>query len=131
MLRDAVAEDVEALARLRFDGWQDAHAEVLPAELRRLPTPASFRERLREGLAGMRVAQRGGAAVGFAMLKGDELYQFYVSAEARGSGVAAQLLADALTRLAIAGAATAWLACAIGNDRAARFTRRPAGAAPG
>lgn len=86
MLRDAVAEDVEALARLRFDGWQDAHAEVLPAELRRLPTPASFRERLREGLAGMRVAQRGGAAVGFAMLKGDELYQFYVDRGARQRG---------------------------------------------
>ena len=40
---------------------------------------------------------------------------------ARGSGVAAQLLADAEKRLAGRGVTTAWLACAIGNDRAARF----------
>jgi ribosomal protein S18 acetylase RimI-like enzyme len=55
------------------------------------------------------------------MLKGDELYQLYVSAQARGSGVAAALMADAEARLAEAGVATAWLACAIGNERAARF----------
>jgi ribosomal protein S18 acetylase RimI-like enzyme len=55
------------------------------------------------------------------MLKGDELYQLYVSAHARGSGVAAALIADAEARLSEAGVATAWLACAIGNDRAARF----------
>jgi ribosomal protein S18 acetylase RimI-like enzyme len=55
------------------------------------------------------------------MLKGDELYQLYVSAEARGTGVAAALIADAEARLAAHGVRTAWLACAIGNDRAARF----------
>jgi len=62
-----------------------------------------------------------GAPSGFYMLKGDELYQFYVAREARGSGVAAELLADAEARLADCGVATAWLACAVGNDRAARF----------
>jgi ribosomal protein S18 acetylase RimI-like enzyme len=44
-----------------------------------------------------------------------------VSREARGSGVAAALTADAEARLAERGVETAWLACAIGNDRAARF----------
>jgi GNAT superfamily N-acetyltransferase len=39
----------------------------------------------------------------------------------RGSGIAAALIADAEARLSEAGVATAWLACAIGNDRAARF----------
>jgi GNAT superfamily N-acetyltransferase len=58
------------------------------------------------------------------MLKGDELYQFYVAREARGSGVAAVLLADAEARLAERGVTTAWLACAIGNNRAARFYER-------
>jgi ribosomal protein S18 acetylase RimI-like enzyme len=53
--------------------------------------------------------------------KGDELYQLFVSAPARGSGVAAALIADAEARLAEAGVETAWLACAIGNERAARF----------
>ena len=55
------------------------------------------------------------------MLKDAELYQLFVSAEARGTGVAAALLADAEARLAANGVRTAWLACAIGNDRAARF----------
>jgi ribosomal protein S18 acetylase RimI-like enzyme len=55
------------------------------------------------------------------MLKGDELYQLYVAAQSRGSGVAAALIDDAEAELAKAGVRTAWLACAIGNDRAARF----------
>jgi ribosomal protein S18 acetylase RimI-like enzyme len=39
----------------------------------------------------------------------------------RGSGVAAALVRDAERRLAANGVRTAWLACAIGNDRAGRF----------
>ena len=62
-----------------------------------------------------------GAPAGFYMLKDDELYQFYLAREARGSGIAAALIADAEARLAARGVATAWLACGIGNDRAARF----------
>lgn len=62
-----------------------------------------------------------GGIAGFCTLNGDELYQLFVTASARGSGVAAALVRDAETRLAEAGVETAWLGCAIGNDRAARF----------
>ena len=55
------------------------------------------------------------------MVKDDELYQLFVLADARGTGVAATLLADGETRIASAGFERAWLACAIGNNRAARF----------
>jgi GNAT superfamily N-acetyltransferase len=55
------------------------------------------------------------------MFKCDELYQFYVASEARGTGVAAALMADAEAQLAARGIETAWLACAVGNARAARF----------
>jgi len=55
------------------------------------------------------------------MVKGDELYQLYVAAELRGSGVAAALMADADAQFSAQGVKTAWLACAIGNHRAARF----------
>lgn len=55
------------------------------------------------------------------MIKGDELYQIYVAADSRGSGVAAALIDDAETRLSRNEVRTAWLACAVGNDRAARF----------
>jgi len=45
--------------------------------------------------------------------------------------MAEALVADAEARLSAAGVDTAWLACAIGNERAARFYRkcgwRPAG----
>jgi ribosomal protein S18 acetylase RimI-like enzyme len=73
------------------------------------------------GLSEVRVAGPPGAPLGFCMLKGDELYQIYVAAEARGSDVAAALLADGEARLAARGVPVAWLACAIGNHRAARF----------
>ena len=121
LIRNAGASEVDRLARIWYDSWQDAHARILPAELARVRTIESFRERLRPALDLVRVAELEGEAVGFCMVKDDELYQLFVTAAARGSGVAAALVADAEARLAAAGVATAWLACAIGNERAARF----------
>jgi ribosomal protein S18 acetylase RimI-like enzyme len=120
-IRDAAEAEIAGLARLWYDGWQDAHRAILPAELARLRTLESFAERLGAALRTVRVAAGSGQPAGFAMTKGAELYQLIVSAEARGTGVAAALLEDAEARIAEAGVAVAWLACAIGNDRAARF----------
>jgi GNAT superfamily N-acetyltransferase len=69
----------------------------------------------------VRVVGPVGSPAGFCITRDDELYQLFVAAESRGSGVAAALLADGEARLAECGVATAWLACAIGNERAARF----------
>jgi GNAT superfamily N-acetyltransferase len=77
--------------------------------------------KLRAASSGLRVAEALGAPVGFYFLKGAELYQFYVSSNARGSGIAAVLMADAEAHLREGGVHTAWLACAIGNHRAAKF----------
>lgn len=120
-IRSAEATEIDYLARVWYDGWQDAHARIVPAELTRLRTLESFRERLQAALPNIRVAGPPGAPVGFTIVKDDELYQLFVAAAARGTGVAAQLIADAEAQLAGAGVKTAWLACAIGNDRAARF----------
>ena len=120
-VRPAEPEDVDHLARVWHDGWHDAHARIVPAELTRIRTLESFRPRLLHALADTRVVGPPRAPVGFYIVKGAEVYQLFVSAEARGSGVAAALIADAEARLAAAGVATAWLACAIGNERAARF----------
>jgi len=87
----------------------------------RARTLESFRDRLAAALADTFVIGPPGAPSGFYMLKDDELYQFYVARSARGSGVAAALIGDAEARLAARGVTTAWFACAIGNDRAARF----------
>lgn len=120
-VRAAEERDIDLLARIWYDGWHDAHAEIVPAELKPHRTLESFRDRLRRALPNVRVAGSPGAPAGFSILKGDELYQLYVSAPFRGSGVAATLIDDAEARLAESGVETAWLACAIGNDRAARF----------
>ena len=124
--RDAHPDEIDALASLWFDGWHEAHAALVPAELARERTLDSFRDRLRDGLAATRTIGDRGAPLGFTMLKADELYQFYVARAARGTGIAARLMADAEARLAARGVATAWLACAIGNDRAARFYEKQA-----
>jgi ribosomal protein S18 acetylase RimI-like enzyme len=119
--RDADVGELNALAKLWYDAWRDAHEAIVPAALTDLRTLDSFRKRLDRLVANIRVIGPGGAPLGFCIVKGEELYQLFVSADARGTGVAAALIADAEERLSAGGVETAWLACAIGNDRAARF----------
>ena len=121
VVRPAEDADLERLTSVWHDGWRDAHEEILPPELTRLRTIDSFRDRLRVVLPLVRVIGPAGAPLGFSIVRDDELYQLFVAPQARGTGVAAALMADAETRLAQSGVETAWLACAIGNDRAARF----------
>ena len=120
-VRAADAAEIDRLTSLWHDGWIDAHEQILPAELARLRTPESLRERLREALPSVRVVGPLGSPRGFCIVRDAELYQLFVAAEARGTGAAVALLRDAEARLSEAGVQTAWLACAIGNDRAARF----------
>lgn len=120
-VRDAEIADVPRLARIWYDGWQDAHADILPAEIKRVRTLERFDQHLRKVLGDTRVVGPSGAPIGLCIMKGDELNQLYVATQARGTGAAQELIADAEARLAAKGAPLIWLACAIGNDRAARF----------
>src|SRR5882724_2498113 len=94
-VRSAEAAEIEQLAKIWYDGWQDAHARLLPAELARIRTLESFKARLESSLTKVRVAGPPLDPAGFCTVKGDELYQLYVKGEARGTGVAAALMADA------------------------------------
>jgi ribosomal protein S18 acetylase RimI-like enzyme len=123
-VRAADVAELDHLARLWFDSWHETHAPLVPPKLTRLRTLKCFRERLEAALANIRVAGQLGTPLGFCVLKGEELYQLFVSPEARGSGIAAALIADAEARLAERGVETAWLACAVGNHRAARFYQK-------
>jgi ribosomal protein S18 acetylase RimI-like enzyme len=120
-VRPADSDEIDLLARLWCDGWHETHAPLSPLELICLRSLASFRDRLQAALPNVYVVGPVGAPLGFCSLKGEELYQLFVSPEAHGSGVAAALIADAEARLVKRGVETAWLACAVGNYRAARF----------
>jgi len=120
-VRAAAASEIDALAKLWYDAWQDAHARIVPEKLTRARTLEGFRERLAAMLADTRVAGPVGAPLGFCILRAHELYQLFVAAAARGAGIARALIGDAEDRLAARGVETTWLTCAIGNDRAARF----------
>ena len=120
-VRAAGDSEIDHLARVWFDSWHESHAAIVPPALTRLRTLESFRDRLRAALADIRVVGPFGAPLGFCIVKGAEVYQLFVTAAARGSGAAAALMADAEARLLANGVDTAWLACAIGNARAARF----------
>lgn len=120
-IRNAEISEIAQLARLWHDAWQDGHAAVVPDELKEFRTYENFRSRIEKNLSRLRVAGPVGEPLGFCLIDGDELNQLFVSANARGKGVAAELLADAEKIFSAKGTRIAWLACAIGNDRAARF----------
>ncbi|HEY2676596.1 MAG TPA: GNAT family N-acetyltransferase [Steroidobacteraceae bacterium] len=121
LVRPARPAEIGHLAAVWHDGWHEAHAQIVPAELTQLRTMDSFRIRLLKALSDIRVVGAVDAPVGFCMVKEAELYQLYVSTQSRGSGVAAALIAEGESRLREGGVITAWLACAIGNERAAKF----------
>lgn len=114
-------EDIPAAAALWHEGWTAGHAAIVPEELARLRTRESFAERLARNLPYARVALLDGEIAGFTILHGNEIDQFYVAAAARGSGLALAQMRDAEEQLRAAGHTRAWLACTVGNTRAARF----------
>jgi GNAT superfamily N-acetyltransferase len=129
-IRPAVPGDMAAVADLWHAGWHDGHAGHVPEGLTAARTLAAFHERTPLRVADTAVAVAGdgsedgsedGSVVGFVMVVGDEVEQVFVARAARGTGLAAALLAEAERRVAGAGHATAWLAVVVGNARARRF----------
>jgi ribosomal protein S18 acetylase RimI-like enzyme len=120
-VRPADPAEIDHLAQLWHDAWHGSHAHLAPPQLVRLRTLQSFRDRLAVMLSDICVVGPAGAPLGLCAVRDDELYQLFVSTEAHGSGVAAALITDAEARLAARSVELAWLACAVGNTRAARF----------
>ena len=83
-VRAATEAETGPLSRVWYDGWHDAHAQIVPAELTSLRTLESFAERLHAALSDVRVLGPFGAPTGFCIVKNDELYQLYVSTQSRG-----------------------------------------------
>lgn len=122
--RPALPADLDPLARLWHEGWREAHLAHVPAELTARRTLQSFRARLESFGDDLRTAGPEGAPLGFCAIRADELDQLFVAPEARGTGLAATLLADGEARLAARGVRRPHLLCVIRNTRAARFYER-------
>jgi GNAT superfamily N-acetyltransferase len=123
-VRPAEFSEAVELASLWYDGWNDAHASIVPADLAELRTPDYFDVKMQEGIADVRVVEEIGEPLGFHIVKGDELNQIYVREDVRGTGAAQVLINDAERTIVDNGFSRAWLACGIGNERAARFYKK-------
>ena len=71
-IRELEESDIDEVARLWHDGWRDGHLAIVPADLTRLRTLDSFRERLVALRPTIRVASDSGAIVGFCSVRGSE-----------------------------------------------------------
>lgn len=117
-IEKATTADVAEVAALWHEGWHQGHAAIVPEALVASRQMAEFTARTSAWADRTYVARREGALAGFYMLEDDEIYQFYVASTFQGQGVAAALMASAERALA---GRQAWLACSVGNERAARF----------
>ena len=140
VIRDAVADDAEAVARVHVRSWQAAYEGLIDQEVldglsvteradgwRRIfaePLPTSL---------GTLVAERDGAVVAWASfgsgrdLDGPddaELYGLYADPDAWSTGAGHALLDAAEQRMIDAGHTRAYLWVLDGNDRADRFYAR-------
>jgi ribosomal protein S18 acetylase RimI-like enzyme len=123
-IRNAETSEIDELARVWHDAWHDGHGDLVPDKLKQLRTNENFRERIEKMLPHVRTAGRVGQPLGLCLVEGDELKELFVSAAARGTGLADKLIADGEDLLFSNGIRTAWLGCLVGNDRAARFYER-------
>ncbi len=122
--RGATRDDVAALTEIWHEGWHFGHAATSPASLTQLRTREDFERRLVKYLTDTLVGADDTGILGFAILNGDEIYQFYVASAARGKGVAAALMRAVEDHMRDRGVQSAWLDVNPGNARALAFYRR-------
>ncbi len=123
-IRDASSPDVEAVARLWYEGWHDAHGGLFEADFVAARTVEHFRQRTERPFDRVLVACDGERIAGFAALAGREVDQLYVDRAVRGGGVGTRLLAAGEAVLRSAGVEVVLIQCLVGNEPAAAFYRR-------
>lgn len=123
ILRRAAVGDAEAIATIWHSGWIDGHLGHVPETILPHRRLEDFRLRVPARSDEMTVAEIDGRVVGFVLVHEDEIEQIYVTAESRGSGVAATLIEHG-TQLIGERHDRAWLSVVAGNARARRFYER-------
>lgn len=127
-IRDAVAADAGALARILVVTWRAAYAGLIADDVLAGLSEAEHRERW-ESLLPVTPPTfclvAGSPPVGFVsgghLAEGPEIYSMYVAPAAWRQGVGRALLAAGVTRLRAAGATTAGLWMLRDNERAQAF----------
>lgn len=123
-IRPAEAADHERIVQLWHQGWHDAHADIVPAEVLAFRTKDHFTLWLKEAQDAFYVAADDDGVLGFVSVKGAEIVKLYVSMRARGTGAAHALLSFGERLLSGTGITKAVLLCTAGNVRAERFYKR-------
>ena len=120
-IRAAHPDDHDALARIWHQGWQESHADHVPQALLAHRTFDSFHIRLVDMLETSLVTGPVGAPIGFCDIKNNEIYQMYVSPDARGTGAAVALMTAGCDAIKSAGHNQARLDVIADNPRARAF----------
>lgn len=120
-IRAAQPEDHTALTQIWHNGWVEAHADHVPADLTALRTRESFHLRLTDLLDTTLVTGPIGSPTGFCTLKNNEIYQMYVAPDARGTGTAAALMSAGCHMIKSTGHTQARLDVIAENHRARAF----------
>ena len=118
------AADHTEIVKLWHQGWHEAHAGLVPAEVLSFRTEGHFATWLKEAQDTFYLARNGAELLGFVSVKGAEVVKLYVGAPARGSGTAHALLSFAERLLCASGVSDAELLCTAGNSRAEKFYDR-------
>jgi GNAT superfamily N-acetyltransferase len=122
-LRAATPQDSDVIAEIWHAGWRDGHIGHVPEALLPHRHIENFRQRVPPRLPETTVATIAGQVIGFVTVREDEVEQVYVTAAARGTGVADVLMRHAEQVIA-RHFDNAWLSVVDGNARARRFYKR-------
>ena len=122
-LRAAQPEDRPAIVEILHHGWHDGHAHTVTPDILPFRTLDCMDDIYASSEDTFYVAESD-RILGFVAINGDELTKLFIAREARGTGVAEQLLGYGEARIAENGFAVARLMCQVGNERAERFYAR-------
>ena len=125
-IRTAELLDVESIALIWAVSYADQGPDIpeLPPSFLAERTFAGFLPRVEKYINrsdALVACDPGGAIIGFCVCLSDEIEQFWISAHARGTGVAAQLMQQSEALLVARGATRAHLYAFVRNARASRF----------
>lgn len=116
--------DRPALLELWYQGWHDAHAQVVPPGILAYRTLDYFSLWLEQSDDEVHAMIDNDHLLGFVSVKGREIVKLYVGSASRGKGIAKSLLSYGERLLAQHGHDSAELFCTVGNVRAQKFYAR-------